>query len=93
MGSGGLSNPQSSTRQRSALSKSKKTVCRFGVGILAHSQFLIPFGGHVNVEVVKRAGLDLVGVFMAFPVVAAQPEDLVAAGCVNRQDDREVQDV
>ena len=73
--------------------KVPKTICRFGVGILAHAEFLIPFGGHVNVEVVERVGFDLVGVLMAFPVVAAQPEKLVAACGANRQDKREVQDV
>src|ERR1035437_1455264 len=48
--------------------KVPKGVCGFGVGILAHAEFLIPFGGHVNVEVVERAGFDLVGVLMAFPL-------------------------
>jgi hypothetical protein len=45
------------------------------------------------VEVVERARFDLVGVLMAFAVVAAQPEELVAACGANREDNREVQDV
>ena len=88
-------NAEVGVREQTVERAAKRAVAigRPGVRVFPRPDILIAFGRQMNVKVVERLVLDLIRVFVAPAVVAAQPKHLCGLRNEDGKDDRKIETV